>query len=338
MKNKPQKALAVLLVLILLLGIAVPSVAAGHSFADVPDGRWYTEAVQFVYEHNIMGGVGDNQFNPQGNLTRSAVTALLFRVHHGRMANAQDERSNNFTDVGNASWYAPYVAWAFNNDIVLGTSATMFNPHGNITRQEFAAMVYRYAMYMTDLYDENMTLPQWLQFTDRWDIEAWAHSALRWMNFHGIVTGSTATTINPTRRVTRAEAAIMMVRFVERLAHPQTPLPPLAPLCPGLEMRIREDFAARRPGFTPEAVRIDGYFGTYNGKVAVMICTGGAAGVVWEQEVAGFVFIYHDGRQIQIWYNGDFFFLPQAYEQGLITAEDVGNISYRYANRFSRLY
>ena len=195
-------------------------------FADVSPTAWYYPYVRTVSENNIMSGVGNNQFNPQVNVTRSAVAALLFRVHNGRTANEQDDRNNNFNDVGN-TWYAPYVTWAFDNNIVSGTSPTTFNPHGNITRQEFATMVYRYAMNMTVLHDGEVSTvqqwEQWLQFADREQIATWAQDALRWMNFRGIVTGSTTTTINPLGTATRAEAATVMMRFVEQIPPPHFP-------------------------------------------------------------------------------------------------------------------
>ena len=216
MKKNLRKLISILLILSLLLGIASPSMATSHSFHDVPDGQWYLEAVQFVYANNIMGGVGNSQFNPQDNLTRAQVTALLFRVHNGREANAQDDRENNFSDVGNA-WYAPYVTWAFNHSVVFGTSATTFNPHGNVTRQEFATMLHRYIINMTALRVGNAASEQWEQFADRGQIASWAYVALRWMNALGIVTGSTVTTIDPAGTATRAEAAMMMMRFMKRL-------------------------------------------------------------------------------------------------------------------------
>ena len=222
MNRQQHRVISVLLAFALLLGLAMPAMAADHPFTDVREGAWYAEAVQFVYEHDIMGGVGGNRFDPQGSLTRAAVAALLFRAHNGREATAEDDRSNNFDDVGN-SWYAPYVTWAFNNGIVQGMSATIFNPHGNISRQEFAVMVYRYAMNLTVLFDRNISSGQWTQFTDRDQIATWAYSALRWMNVQGILTGSPSATINPTDTATRAEAAVMMMRLVrenERLSAP----------------------------------------------------------------------------------------------------------------------
>jgi len=227
MKKFTKQLLALTLAILMLTSLAIPAMATDHPFHDVPDGRWYSEAVQFVYEHNIMGGVGGNRFNPQGHLTRAAVAALLFRVHNERPANAGDDRDNNFADVDTTAWYAPYVTWAFNNGIVTGVSSTVFNPHGNITRQEFATMVYRYAMNMTVFRDMGTPSAWWMQFTDRGQIASWAYSPLRWANFRGVVTGLTATRINPAGTATRAEAAVMMMRFVEMFP------PPTGSWCPG---------------------------------------------------------------------------------------------------------
>jgi len=110
------------------------------------------------------------------------------------------------------------------------------------------------------------------------------------------------------------------------------------PMCP--EQEIRKDWASRDPSLTPENVRIDRYFGTYNGKVALMISGDGDGfpDMVWEQIVAGVVFHYNSGQQIHIWYNRDFFSLPQAYEQGFLTAEDIMNVNYRHRQAFPFMY
>ena len=335
MNRQQHRVISVLLAFVLLLGLVMPAMAADHPFTDVREGAWYAEAVQFVYEHDIMGGVGGNRFDPQGNLTRAQVTALLFRTHHAREANAEDDRDNNFDDVGNA-WYAPYITWAFDNGIVQGTSETTFNPHGNISRQEFATMVYRYAMNLTALFDWDRVSAQWSQFADRDQIATWAYSALRWMSWQGVVTGSSATTIDPAGTTTRAEAAIMMMRFVERL-------PPLTEeLCSELVMQIREDWAAYRGVITAENAWISYYFGSYNGNVALMITdhrnSHDFADVVWNQEVAGVIFRYNSGQQILVWYDGEFFSLPQAYGQGLITAGDVESIHHHHRQAFPFMY
>ena len=91
-----------------------------------------------------------------------------------------------------------------------------FNPNGNITRQEFAVMLWRYAMNVVGLIDEGRQTPQWTQFSDYNQIASWAYGHLRWANYAGIITGSGGA-INPTGNATRAEAAVMMMRFINVL-------------------------------------------------------------------------------------------------------------------------
>jgi len=349
MKKLTNKAIAITLAVLMIIGLTAPATAADHPFSDVPDGAWFAEAVGFVYEHNIMGGVGNNRFDPQGHLTRAAVAALLFRVHNGRAANAEDDRNNDFVDVADTAWYAPYVTWAFDNSIVMGTSPTIFNPHGNITRQEFAVMVYRYAVNMTVLGAWSFAVSaQWREFTDRGQIARWAYLALHWMNFQGIMAGSTATTINPTGTATRAEAAVMMMRFVTH---------PVISLCPELVVRITHDWVdtlnANPPhlqfvfigfGHSISDAWIDDYFGTYNGSVVLMINHFHLIyhASTWDEEVAGHVFRYRSGQRVLVWSDGVFYTLsgvsnggipwdiPGAFELGLLTAEDIESIYSRF--------
>ena len=207
-----KKVITLLLVVIMIIGLVVPAMATSHNFTDVRDGQWYSEAVQFVYANGIMGGIGNNRFNPQGNLTRAEISALIFRLHHGRRANASDSTQNNFTDVRD-TWYTAYVTWMNTSNIDNGTGNQFF-PNRHATRQEFATMMYAYAMNMTDFTDTGEQSGQWTQFTDRNQIASASYAALRWMNFHGVITGSTATRINPTGTLTRAEAATIFMRFM----------------------------------------------------------------------------------------------------------------------------
>ena len=225
MKTRNKRGICILLALCMVFS-GLSAVAFAESpqtlpFSDVPQGAWHRSAVEFVYHNNMMQGTSPTTFEPDANMSRIMAAATLFRLEHGRIAGAEDARENLFHDVSASDWFAPYVTWAFNHSIVFGTSPTRFHPHGDVTRQEFATMVYRYAMNMTDLRDGNTSSGQWLQFADRGRVATWAYNALRWMNFHAIVTGSTATTINPTGATTRAEAAMMIMRFMresERLS------------------------------------------------------------------------------------------------------------------------
>ena len=212
--KKAKRVFGVFLAVLLIFGIITPAMAnQNHPFTDVRHDAWFAEAVQFVFERSVMQGSGPATFDPQGHLTRAEVTALLFRIHHGRHANGTDETASNFHDVGN-EWFGPYVVWANRNGIVHGISARTFQPNGKITRQEFATMLYRYAMRMTPLTDAGLQGLQWSQFTDRGNIAEWAYDVMRWMNYRGIVTGVSASTVNPLGTASRAEAAMMIMRFV----------------------------------------------------------------------------------------------------------------------------
>jgi len=211
--RKVRKTLALALALLMALTLFTPlAMARQHSFNDVRSDRWYSEAIQFVYANGIMGGVGNNRFNVQGNLTRAEITALIFRLHHGRYANASDNRQNEFQDVGGA-WYAPYVTWANSNDIDNGIGQNQFAPNRHATRQEFAAMMFRYAQFA----GRDTRVPSEFnlnQFTDRDQIASGSLAAMQWANYRGIITGRTTTTLAPTGTLTRAEAATIFMRFM----------------------------------------------------------------------------------------------------------------------------
>jgi len=224
MQKFTKKVITFLLAITMIVGLATPAMATRHNFTDVRDGQWYSEGIQFVFANGIMEGVGGNQFAPNRNLTRAEVSALIFRFHHGRVANANDSTSNHFNDVGSA-WYAPYITWVNNNNIDNGIEQNQFGPNRHATRQEFAAMMYRYAMSLRGSTDRGQQSQQWNQFTDRSQIASWAYAPLRWMNYHGIIQGRTSTTINPEGTLTRAEAATIFMRFMTVL--PSGALPTL---------------------------------------------------------------------------------------------------------------
>lgn len=203
-----RKILAITLTLVLLLTLIPSALAESHPFHDVLPDAWYADAVQFVYKENIMGGVGDGRFHPQGNVSRAEVTALLFRTYHGRSANATDPQENPFTDVGNA-WYAPYVTWAHAQGIVNGTTAETFHPQGYVTRQEFAVMIHRYAVFMTAMC---FSTGRWITFPSS-EADSWARDSLLWAGTYGIM-GSYP---DPRNIANRAEAATIMMRLVEAI-------------------------------------------------------------------------------------------------------------------------
>lgn len=212
MKHLLKKHLYILLAFLMFTTtLAVPVVARSHSFADVQPGRWYADAVQFMYEHNIMQGPSATSFDPSGAFTRAATTATLFRIYHERMATTDDGRDNHFHDVS-TGWYAPYVTWAYQTEIVTGASPTRFLPNDSITRQEFATMLFRYADFAAT--GHRLGYADLDRFTDSYQIASWANMSMHWAVYNGILQG-TGTRLEPTRGITRAEAAMMLARFLD---------------------------------------------------------------------------------------------------------------------------
>ena len=120
-----------------------------------------------------------------------------------------------FTDVAAGQYYADAVAWAAQNGIVSGTSATTFSPDGVITREQMAAILYRYAQYkgydVTAKADLSM-------FTDAAQVSTYATDAMAWANASGLISGTSATTLSPAGSATRAQVATILMRFCENIA------------------------------------------------------------------------------------------------------------------------
>ncbi|MCL2827532.1 MAG: S-layer homology domain-containing protein [Oscillospiraceae bacterium] len=195
-------------------------------FFDVARNDWFFTAVYFVSTHDIMRGTSNITFAPHDSFSRSMVATTLFRIHHGRLANATDPRDTPFHDVAADEWYTPYVSWAYTNGITEGRPGGLFAPDDAVTRQEFATMLHRYVALLTDMDDTAHQGPQWSIFVDRSAIAPWAYEALTWANYHGIIRGRDGNIIAPTDSTIRAEAATMLTRFMGGDADaPPPPLP-----------------------------------------------------------------------------------------------------------------
>jgi len=305
-----------------------PIASGTHPFTDVPASYWAYGYIQQAHAGGFVRGNPDGTFNPYGRFTRAEAATVLWRV----VGSPMPEGAVQFFDVAPGTWYANPVAWAAEQGVILGRGNGLFAPGEFITRQEFFVLLERLARWKG--VDTAAMQGEPRTFADHDLISPWARDAALWVVAAGIVHGNPDGRINPHGTTIRAEAAALVVRFAERVQAPSVSL------CFALEMRIREDWALRYPTLVSENVIIDHYFGTYNGKVVLMIRDdeNGISAVVWEQEVVGFVFHYNCGRQIYVWYDGDFFSLPQALEQGLIRAGDVRNIHYRHQQAFPFMY
>ncbi|WP_419007074.1 S-layer homology domain-containing protein [Evtepia gabavorous] len=177
-------------------------------FTDVKSGDWFYEAVQYVYDKGMMTGVSADRFAPASTTTRGMIVTILYRLEN----EPEVSGGSAFTDVENGAWYADAVAWAAANDIVNGTSATTFAPNSPITREQMAAILYRYAAYKGYDVSQKADLSG---YTDAASISDYAKDALAWANAQKLITGVTDTTLNPQGSATRAQVATILMRLCE---------------------------------------------------------------------------------------------------------------------------
>ena len=175
------------------------------TFADVAEGAWYYDAVSYVYANGLMDGVSASEFAPDTTLTRAMLVTILWRMEGEPVVNYLMP----FTDVDGGAWYAEAVRWAASEGIVTGVSDTSFAPNAEITREQLAAILHRYA-------GEPATAANLAGYADGASVSAYAVDAMSWCVEHDIITGTTATTLEPQGTATRAQAAAMLMRFTDR--------------------------------------------------------------------------------------------------------------------------
>lgn len=179
------------------------------SFTDVNTDDWFAEAVQYMLDNEMMNGTSATTFGPNTTTTRGMIVTILYRLE-----GEPDAAASNFTDVAANMYYADAVAWAQANNIVNGITTTTFGPDNAITREQMAAILYRYAQFKG--YDVTAS-NDLSSYTDASRISAYATTAMQWANAEGLITGNTTTTINPIGNATRAEVATILMRFCENI-------------------------------------------------------------------------------------------------------------------------
>ena len=179
-------------------------------FTDVALGTWYYQAVEFVYDYGYMDGVSATRFDPDGALSRGMLAKVLYNVEE-----EQRDFPTEFSDVPNSAWYADAVNWAAANDIVKGYGKDKFGPEDLVTREQMAAILYRYAQYKG--YDVSAKADL-IKFIDADEISNYALEALQWANAEGLINGKGDGVLDPKGQATRAEAAAMFTRFCEQYA------------------------------------------------------------------------------------------------------------------------
>ena len=177
-------------------------------FADVSDGDWFAGAVRFVYESGMMNGVSETAFAPHGAASRSMIVTILWRLEGEPVV----DYAMDFTDVDGDAYYAAAVRWAASVGIVNGTGDATYRPDAPVTREQLAAILYRYAVYKG--YDvsigEDADL---LRYADAAELSAYAIPAMQWACGAGIVNGTSASTLSPQGGATRAQVAAMLMRL-----------------------------------------------------------------------------------------------------------------------------
>lgn len=177
------------------------------AFTDLGDKQWYHDSIDYAVEHGLLEGTSATTMEPNATLIRAQLAQILYNIEDKPAVTGEMV----FEDVPASEWFYSAILWANQNEIINGTSPTTFEPLENISRQDLALMLYRYA-------GEPKVTGDLDGFTDGDQVGDWAEEAMAWAVAEGIVQGDTPTTLNPTGTATRAEAAAMLQRFLEDAA------------------------------------------------------------------------------------------------------------------------
>ena len=181
----------------------------GPLFTDVLLGSWYYDAVEYAVSNKLMNGVGGSRFAPNDPMTRAMLVTVLWRFE-----GEPNEGTNAFVDVPDGQWYTQAVAWAAANGIVGGVGNNKFDPNGNITREQMAAILFRYAN--TKGFDTSKR-GDLSKFPDASKVSDWAKDAIAWAVGEGIIGGSDGKLL-PQGNATRAQVSTILMRFIEKFA------------------------------------------------------------------------------------------------------------------------
>lgn len=179
-------------------------------FTDVKSGNWFYDAVKYAYEQGLMTGTSATTFAPNGTMNRAMIVTVLYRLEKSPAVTG----ASKFTDVPAGQWYSDAVAWAAANKIVNGYDQTTFGPMNAVTREQMAAILFRYEQ-VKGL--ENVTLEENLnRFPDQNKISAYAIPALQWAVGQKIINGNADGTLDPTGTATRAQVAQIFTNLLNQ--------------------------------------------------------------------------------------------------------------------------
>lgn len=179
-------------------------------FTDVHETDWFYNDVLFVYEEGLFAGTSDTTFSPNAAMTRAMLVTVLYRLEGEPAVSGR----SGFSDVTFNSYYEDAVTWAANNGIVNGTSTSTFSPNANVTREQMAAILYRYTQYKQYNTAANSSLNS---FSDHASVSGYAVMPLQWAVAEKLVNGSNGK-LMPTGNASRAQVAAILHRFAENVA------------------------------------------------------------------------------------------------------------------------
>lgn len=177
-------------------------------FTDVPQNAWYYDDVQFVFQQELMYGISDTAFWPNGQMDRAMLVTVLYRLSHDGGTYA-----NQFADVPAESWYTNSVGWAQTYGITSGYPDGAFHPKDSVTREQIATFLYRFAEFEGKVTDTQGDLSV---FSDINQLSAFAVTPMEWAVGAGIFSGSTDGGLHPKANATRAEVAAILTRYVQQ--------------------------------------------------------------------------------------------------------------------------
>ncbi len=182
------------------------------AYTDVDSEDWFRNAVDYVTEKGLMVGVSENEFAPRMAVTRGMFVTVIHRME----GTPEAEREASFNDVEEGSWYEEAVNWAAENYIVYGYSAEEYGPGDIITREQMAAIIYRYAEYKgIDVSVENEN--RYMDYKDYENISNYAKPAVSWVSEKGLMAGDADGGFRPRDKATRAETAQVFMNVVENM-------------------------------------------------------------------------------------------------------------------------
>lgn len=187
-----------------------PGYYVKYGFDDVPEGEWFYDSVMFAADKYLINGVSDTGFAPSMPMNRAMFVTVI-----GRLTNADVDQTEEtgFPDVKNDGWSAGYIAWAAKNGIVTGCPDGTFGQYAGISREQTAVLLFEYAFYMG--YDTGLAYTDLSAYTDFDSVSGYAETAVRWAVENGIMSGSDGR-LDPQGVVTRAQAAVLLDRFVSK--------------------------------------------------------------------------------------------------------------------------